>query len=73
MTSRALCVVVHEFGPGDFSWTLMRNQGNGRLAECMAASSSRFPDYDGALDAGFVALQAYGTALLSSKTSANEP
>jgi len=55
MTSRALRVVVQEFGPSDFSWTLVRKESS-TLSECVAASSIRFSDYDGALDAGFVAL-----------------
>jgi len=59
MTNRALCVVVHELGPSDFSWTLVKKQSSSNLAECVAASTSCFPDYDGALDAGFVALQAF--------------
>ena len=68
MTSRALRVVVQEFGPSDFSWTLVRKESSS-LSECVAASSIRFSDYDGALDAGFVALQAFCSWLLTSKAS----
>lgn len=68
MTSRELRVVVKEFGPSEFSWTLVSKQSSGCL-ECVVASSSRFPDYDGALDAGFVALRAFCSCLLTSKAS----
>ena len=61
MTSSALCVVVLRLEPSDFSWRLMRKQSGSYLEECVAASSSRFSDYDEALDASFVALQAFGT------------
>lgn len=59
MTNRALCVVVQELGPTEFTWTLLRRQSSGGLTQFVAASSSRFPDYDEALDAGFVALQGF--------------
>jgi len=72
MTSRALRVVVQEFGPSDFSWTLVRKESS-TLSECVAASSIRFSDYDGALDAGFVALQAFCSWLLTSKASTKGP
>lgn len=71
MTSRALRVVVQELGPSDFSWTLVESSSS--LSECVAASSIRFSDYDGALDAGFVALQAFCSWLLTSKASTNGP
>ena len=62
MTGRsALSVVVQELGPSDFMWTLMRKQSSIFLAECVAASSNHFPDYDQALDAGFEALKAFST------------
>jgi len=65
MTSRVLRVVVQEFGPSDFSCPLVRKESSS-LSECVAASSVRFSDYDGALDAGFVALQAFCSWMLTS-------
>ena len=55
----ALSVVVQELGLSDFSWALMMNQSSSGLAERLAESSSHFPDYDQALDAGLVALQEF--------------
>ncbi len=60
MTGRsALCVVVRKLEPSDFLWMLMRMQSSTGLAECVAASTNHFPDYDQALDAGFEALQEF--------------
>lgn len=59
MIRASLCVVVRELGPREYSWTLVRKENGSGLAECVAASSTPFQDYDEALDAGFEALQAF--------------
>ena len=59
MIRASLCVVVRELGPREYAWTLVRKANGGGFAQCVAASSTPFPDYDEALDAGFEALQAF--------------
>jgi hypothetical protein len=56
MSDAEFYVIVQERGRSEYSWTLVRKQDSGCPAECVAASPSFFPDYDGALDAGFDAL-----------------
>ena len=56
--NRCLRVAVHQLGPSEFSWTLVRQQDSTGLAECIAASSASYADFEQALDAGFVALGA---------------
>lgn len=53
-----LKVAVRQYGPNKFCWELVRRSSSGGLAEHIALSSEHFRDYDQALDAGFVALQA---------------
>ena len=54
-------VIVQELGPSNFSWALVKRQSSSALGEYLAVSSNHFPDYDQALDAGFVALQEFCT------------
>lgn len=53
-----LAVAVRQLGPMEFCWELVRRPSSGVPSEWIARSSEHFRDYDQALDAGFVALQA---------------
>lgn len=53
-----LAVAVRQYGPIDFRWELVRRGSSRGPSERIALSSEHFPDYDQALNAGFVALQA---------------
>ena len=55
-----LTVTVQQLASGEFTWKLMNRRDSGTL-ECVAESSRSFPDFDQALDGGFIALKAFST------------
>lgn len=60
-----LAVTVQQLASSRFSWKLMQRQDSGAV-ECVAESSDSLPDYEQALEAGFVALHSFnavGTGL----------
>jgi hypothetical protein len=53
-----LRVTVEELGSGRYCWSVLRRRGTSFPAECVSLSLEHFKEYDQALDAGFVKLQA---------------